>query len=251
MKIQVLSDIHIDFKTEEVPNVDKYIDTSVDNSKTILVLAGDIGNLYKYDQLYTFLDKLSQFYKYLIYVPGNHEYYMVKCQNYRRKGFEELKNFLNKLESNIQNLYVLDRAYITINDIYFVGATLWSKLIKPLPHFVRINEMDTVKYSLMHREDINYIKKMVHFCKKNNKQLVVITHYPPFIHEHLKDSGNKDLYSNDIDFIHEDNMKLWICGHVHKKIDKIINGTRIVGNPHGKDGHDVVENYDKNLMIEI
>ena len=45
--------------------------------------AGDIGSLYKFEQLQQFMEKLSQYFQIILYVPGNHEWYRQK--NYKGK----------------------------------------------------------------------------------------------------------------------------------------------------------------------
>lgn len=71
MIIQIASDLHLNH--QESDKVEEYIVPKGD----VLVLAGDIGNLHRYDQLFTFLQKVSELFQYVLYVPGNHEYYRV------------------------------------------------------------------------------------------------------------------------------------------------------------------------------
>ena len=64
MNIQVASDFHIE--CFEHVNVSDFVNPSAD----VLILSGDIGSLYKFEQLIDFLKKLSTMYKKIIYVPG-------------------------------------------------------------------------------------------------------------------------------------------------------------------------------------
>ena len=74
LKFQIASDLHIENDVSEYINTEDYI-TPV---APILILAGDIGNLYKKTQLYNFLEELCEKFIAVIYVPGNHEYYKIK-----------------------------------------------------------------------------------------------------------------------------------------------------------------------------
>ena len=89
-------------------------------------MAGDIGSLYRYDQLYNFLSKLSLKFKYVLYVPGNHEFYTMN--DYKPLPFRILANRLYQLENSISNLYILNKSSVIIENICFIGATLWSKV---------------------------------------------------------------------------------------------------------------------------
>ena len=92
LNLQIVSDIHIEYKNDEIPNPLDYITPTAE----ILILAGDIGSLYKIKQLKGFLDILCKHFKTVIYVPGNHEYYLMT--DYNHLPMEELTNRLLYLE---------------------------------------------------------------------------------------------------------------------------------------------------------
>ena len=148
-KFQIVSDLHIEYKSNEVPDPLKLITPSTD----ILILAGDIGSLYKYDQLKTFLIKLCPHFKLVLYVPGNHEYYTIK--GYPSQKMHTLfQNFIS-IEQSIDNLYILNRSSVKIDDIIIVGCTLWSEPQYHVPNFiVRIPEMNTRVYTQTHKGDL-------------------------------------------------------------------------------------------------
>ena len=87
--IQIVSDIHIEQMSSDNINPQDFIKPVAD----ILVMAGDIGSLYRYKQLYHFLEQTCKLFKYVLYVPGNWEYYMLP--NYLPLNFNELTNRLN------------------------------------------------------------------------------------------------------------------------------------------------------------
>ena len=111
MRIQIASDLHIEYLE------DANIYNLIKPNAPILVLAGDIGSLYKYDQLKRFLDYLSPQFKYILYIPGNHEFYTIK--NIESKSLKQLNYLLLELEKSISNLYILNKNCVKIQNICF------------------------------------------------------------------------------------------------------------------------------------
>ena len=236
----------------------------------MLILAGDIGSLYKYDQLKGFLEKLCVHFELVLYVPGNHEYYTQHDYYSEPISMITLTNRLHHLENEIDNLYILNRSSIVLNNICITGCTLWSKTDVKIPKFiVRIHDMNNYTYNKHHYNDLKYINRMVDYCKKNDLKLIVITHHCPSFtimdntHKILNDLTNKDenfrkndryvsLYFSELDhLLQKDKVHTWICGHIHQNFDYITNGgTRLVGNQYGKP-KDNIDDYVKDFVIKI
>jgi predicted phosphodiesterase len=146
---QIVSDLHIEYNSNKVPNPLTLITPSAD----ILILAGDIGSFYKHEQLSKFLFNLCPYFKVVIYIPGNHEYY--KVEGYETKSMYTLiQNFIKNMKS-ISNLYILNKSSVQIGDVYIAGCTLWSEPKIFVPKFiVRIPEMNTLSYSQKHSEEL-------------------------------------------------------------------------------------------------
>ena len=249
LNLQICSDLHIEYKNDEVPDPLDYITPVAD----ILVLAGDIGSFYKIEQLKGFLEKICLLFKTVIYVPGNQEYYVV--QTTKPLPMYYLLNRMYEIEQDIKNLYVLNQTSLIIGDTCITGCTLWSDLKISIPKFiVRIHGISNEIYNKKHTNDINYIKKMIDYCNNNNLKLVVITHYCP-TYKVLEGSEKKDkyssLYTSNLDYLFDGNkINTWICGHIHKNFDFVENGTLIVGNQKGKP-KDKINDYDKKFLVKI
>lgn len=252
MKLQIASDLHIEFKNDDIPDPLNYITPSAE----ILVLAGDIGTFYKYDQLYGFLNRLSEYFERIVYVLGNHEYY--QQENTEPMTIECIKQYTKKLEESIKNLSILDRSGIHVKntDICIIGCTLWSRLEpdKKLPRYFRCHNMTTSLYNKMHNNDLRYIQEMIEYCKSKNLRLVVVTHYLPsyrVIPSRKMSHSNVSMYASNLDYMFDGSLiHTWICGHIHSNFNTTVNGTHIVSNQKGKP-RDRITDYDKSFVITI
>lgn len=244
---QIVSDLHIEYKNDNNLNPLDFITPKAD----ILILAGDIGSLYKFQQLKSFLSAICPHFEATLYIPGNHEYYTQ--DNYQQRSFESLTDSLYSLENDIKNLYILQQSSIMIGDVCIIGCTLWSNSLINIPKYiVRIPDMNTFLYNKKHVSDLNYIKKMIESCKDKNIKLVVVTHHCPtskVLNANTKKDKFRSLYVSDLDYlIHKENIHTWICGHIHQNFDFDIQGTRIVGNQRGKP-KDKINDFSKSFVL--
>lgn len=250
MNIQVASDFHIEC-------FDKYdMSHFLIPSSNILILCGDIGSLYKFDQLIDFFKKISNCYKKIIYVPGNHEFYTIK--EIPGISFGLLLKRLYSLESIIPNLIILNRKAIIIKEYCLIGCILWSqcKETQQFPRYrVKIHGFNKAKYNKYNNEDIEYIQNLLKYCKSKKLKPIVITHYPPtnkLLNDKYKNDQFQYLYANNLDnLLCKDTVYMWICGHVHWCFDIISdNGTRLIGNQKGKE-KDNIDNYNNKFIIDL
>lgn len=149
MKISYCSDLHLEFGSTTLFNVD---------GADVLVLAGDIitgvdlhhkdpnGILgaRMSDRYHTFFEECSRNFKHVIYVMGNHEYYDGDFATM-------VENIRSKL-AYLQNVYVLDRQVKKIGDVTFVGSTLWTDMNDEDPLTLlhlkdRMNDFSCIKNS--------------------------------------------------------------------------------------------------------
>jgi predicted phosphohydrolase len=248
---QVVSDLHIEYKSDKIPDPLSLITPTSD----ILILAGDIGSLYKYDQLKSFLILLCPYFKVVLYIPGNHEYY--KVHGYRPQQMSTLLKKLYQIQEIITNLYVLNTSSVQINDVCIVGCTLWSNPLVNVPKFiVRIHGMYTNLYKKKFEDDLSYIQKMMVYSKKKNLKLLVVTHHCPTysVITTTKKKNDKyiSLYASNLDYLlTNEYINTWVCGHIHINFDHFTkNGTHLIGNQKGKK-KDRITDYNKKLIITI
>jgi predicted phosphohydrolase len=250
-QVQIASDLHIEFKNNDVPNPLDYITPTAPN----LILAGDIGTFYKYDQLFGFLNRLSPLFTHIIYVFGNHEYYMQKHsngENYTPLTIGDIKKLSQKLQKDIPNLCILDNSAVRIGNYSIIGSTLWSNIQVGLPKYiVKIYGMTTKIYSQKFESSVKYLKDELQRCKEKGRKAIVVTHYVPtfsVLPEERLAHKYISLYASDLEYLFEDHVDTWICGHVHHNFDVKINKTRLVANQRGKP-RDNIQNYSKDFTL--
>jgi len=212
-----------------------------------------------------FLKRCSFQFPHVIYVAGNHEFYS------DGRFFEEIETLRTACAAH-HNIYFLERDTKIIDDIVFVGGTLWTDMNKfdPLTlhavrdtimdyrattndkaGFRRLKPADTVE---RHRLTVDYIKLVV--SENRDKTVVVVGHHSPSfqsVHElYRSEHIMNGAYHSDLSEIMLDNtnIKLWTHGHTHYPFDYVIGETRVVCNPRGYDGYEDT-GWDPNLIIEI
>ena len=152
MKITIVSDIHLEFGDINLQNTD---------NADVLILGGDIclaadigrpdqNNMFegaRSNRITDFFKRCSFQFPHVIYIMGNHEHY--------NGDFATTGNKLKSLlESNmLSNVYFLDKEVKTIDDVTFVGGTLWTDMnnsdemtMNHVGH--RMNDFQCVKNSL-------------------------------------------------------------------------------------------------------
>jgi predicted phosphodiesterase len=256
MKIAIGSDIHLEFGT--LPLIDA-------PEADVLVLAGDILVAFELTYLnniskspvagldrakcyFDFITKCCRLYKHVIFLMGNHEHY--------HGEFNSTARIIKETFDHIKNFYLLENSVIKIDDVVFIGATLWTnmngeddktieKVHKNLNDYVNIlfeDELgirdfepeDTIEE---HRKSLTFLKRAV--CEHLAYKVIVITHHAPSkLSKHPKMRPSNLLngaYMSDLDNFIEihSQIKYWIHGHTHKKQNYIIGETNIVCNPRG------------------
>jgi predicted phosphodiesterase len=269
MKIALASDLHLEFGDINLKN---------EENAEVLILSGDImiaQDLHDHPHMdydpYTpgaladlgrrqktalrfrdFLKRCSFQFPHVIYVAGNHEFYHGKFIG----SLQDLRNECGKYP----NVYFMEDDMRTINDITFIGCTLWTDMNKGDPltlHAVadmmndyRIIRHDGHEYSKLrpahtaarHRRSVEYIRTVTEGLF--DEKFVVVGHMSPSkMSTHPKyqnDQLMNGAYSSDLsEFIMDHpQIKLWTHGHTHHKFDYMIGETRIVCNPRGYEGYE-------------
>ena len=117
MRIALASDVHLEFGHLELTNTE---------NADVLVLSGDICVASKFGPDYDrFFNDCSREFKNVTYIMGNHEHY----NGDYAKSADILRNALARYE----NIHFLDKECVTIDDVTFIGGTLWTDMNKEDP----------------------------------------------------------------------------------------------------------------------
>jgi len=286
MKIQIVSDLHLEFSDIFIKNT---------NNADVLILSGDImvaQDLHDHPEpnntadqaaiangtglgrrqltaqrFRDFLKRCSFQFPHVIYIAGNHEFYNGKIY----AGIDYLRDECAKFS----NVYFLERDTKIIDDVVFVGGTLWTDMNKGDPmtmHAIRdmMSDFRVIRNDRkgympfkpsdaidIHIRTKEYIQHIVNEHK--DKRCVVVGHHSPsflsvhdqYRNEHLMNGG---YHSSLEEFILDHpQIKLWTHGHTHHCFDYVIGETRIVCNPRGysTDGYTEYTGWDPEKVVEV
>jgi predicted phosphodiesterase len=269
MKIALASDLHLEFGTISLEN----------DGADVLILSGDIlvakrlndRDVYgimdentQSNRYHAFMQECSARFPNVVYVAGNHEHY--------DGDFASTIVKLKEKFSYLKNVHILDKECITIDDITFIGGTLWTDMNKEDPMTLHgiagmmndfrcvqnsnrevtyrmFDENNNAKFNTRparfspddavedHKEMLQYIQTIIE--GKYDDKFVVVGHHSPSkmsTHPRYKDETLMNGgYSSDLSeyILDHPQIKLWTHGHTHEVFDYMIGSTRIICNPRG------------------
>ena len=249
MQFDLISDLHVEtWKAEDQPSWEG-LGTSL-----VAVVAGDVSR--DINLMYQTVVDISQHYKHVVYVDGNHEHDSKGGINDRR---EEIADMFRKYR-NITYLY---RATIILDNTAFIGSNGWCSydFCEPMMSkqecfhdLIDLGKNQDVMFEQweMAMEDADYLAKTVNICSRDNtvKQIVLVTHTAPLRQLAWLPKSN-DYYllgeqgSSFLEGVLEADVnkkiKTWAFGHIHRPVDQVINGIRYVSNPRGVPGHHLAQ----------
>ena len=288
MKIAVASDIHLEFGDIDITN---------DSQADVLILSGDIcvaADLdmrdrrqtelgfarWRSEMFHEFFERCAANFPHVIYIMGNHEYY--------HSDFATALGEMRRKLAHLPNLYILEREIKVIDDVTFIGGTLWTDMNNrdelTLYHMrTMMNDFRVIQNSAVpvhfrtqdgefktrvakfspedavteHVKMKEYIQVVTAMLGENPNKYVVVGHHAPsrrsthemYAHDTIMNGG----YSSDMDEFIEDRpqIKLWTHGHTHHVFDYMIGETRVVCNPRGYHGHEARADEWKLLTVDI
>ena len=203
------------------------------------------------DRFFRFLEEECSKYKEVIYVMGNHEHY--------HGTFTQSVAHLREKFAYLSNLHVLDREMWTLDDVTFIGGTLWTDMnnhdaltlyhMRTMMNDFRIiwhgdkgrkfSPEDSVTEHVKMKQYIDVVTQ-----EQPDKKFVVCGHHSPSrLSTHpmyADDTVMNGGYSSDLSefILDHPQIKLWTHGHTHHEFDYQIGETRVVCNPRGYVGYE-------------
>ena len=262
MTLQYASDLHLEFLANQAWLLSHGLQPSAD----ILVLAGDIAYMERKKKMCNaYFDWLSEHFRQVYVVPGNHEYY---------SGIE-LAHTLTEFDLKVRdNIHYLNNKSVVVGDTELFFTTLWSKVPPGYVADLQHGMMDTRyicykryllfagEYNELHECCAEWLKGAVEASSAKHK--VVVTHHcPTFNPAYNGYPGSRLNYGFLVDmedFIqsHPD-IDYWIFGHTHYNgSDKIladggltIGRTRLITNQLGYVQHNEQNGFKPEAVITL
>ncbi len=264
MLIRIASDIHTECKRYGFINLPE-------DKDSVLVLAGDVGvvNSRGYnDRLQFLLEECSNQFRAVVMVFGNHEYY-------QRGDLRYMHDVVRKWIHNAgcDNVHILENSHVIIDDVAFIGATLWTDyennqtlMWRSTRYMADYHQIlfDDMRFIMpedileIHKESRKYIFEQAKQCAAQGYKTVIVTHHgvtKKSTHEKYRyDSNNHNFVSDLTEEIVDANPNLMIHGHVHDPFDYMVDPdrcqTRVVVNPRGYVPYED-HGYDESCQVEI
>jgi Icc-related predicted phosphoesterase len=248
MKIQVISDLHQEFGLMDIPF----------EGADVVILAGDINLGTKgIEWIKSTIVDIP-----VIYVLGNHEYY--------KGSYPKTLNAIRNSASDT-HIHVLENKAVTIGDVTFHGATLWTdfalmgdsrvngsicqgkmndyKMIRRDPSYSKLRSIDTY---VIHQQSLKWLQSSLESSATSKN--IVVTHHAPSaksIPEQYKSDVISSAYASNLEpFILAYRPQFWIHGHIHVPVQYEVGETKVICNPQGYID-EPYNGFDRKLIINI
>ena len=259
MKIALVSDVHLEFGDLDFDN---------DSNADVLILGGDIciandmaqrdpyntmGEQYRSNRFHDFFQRCSDRFPHVIFIVGNHEHY--------HGDFAKTVPHFKDVLGYLPNLHILEKETFVLDDITFIGGTLWTDMNKrdnrTLHDISRMmndfrcvdnsaktedgrgwpGRFNTIDAANDHDAMLAFIRTTVE-TNPAGRYVVVGHHAPSKLSTHPRYQDQFIMnggYSSELDnfILDHPQIRLWTHGHTHEDFDYMIAGCRILCNPRG------------------
>ena len=257
MKIQVVSDLHLEFPANRAWLTDYPLQPKAD----ILLMAGDLYSLKHFDMVKPFIESFSRDFPLIISTFGNHEFYGSNIEGAYPSVNERIS------ENHIR----MNNAVYVHEDIRIIASLLWSHI--PLHAQAKVeNGLNDYRFiykdgprgtethiqasdsNRFHDLSLNFIR--VTLSQPFAGKTIVMTHHLPSfqcVPEMFKGSDLSTGFTSDLDelILKHPEIALWVHGHAHDFDDRQIGNTRVVRNPLGYIDHGEEWNFKRDFVIEL
>lgn len=213
-----------------------------------------------------FLKRVSFQFPHVIYIAGNHEFYHGR--------FHESLDHLRQECAKFANVYFLECDTKVIDDVLFVGGTLWTDCnrgdpltqhtLSDMMNDYRVIRNDRLGFTKLrpshtmerHVRTKEYFKQVIDNSKSDHKIVVVGHHAPTMVSidpRYRDDTLMNGGYASDLSefILDRPEILLWTHGHTHRSQDYMVGMTRVVCNPRGYAGYEEDTGWDPLKVIEV
>ncbi len=242
MKLQILSDLHIDSYARQAHPMGHIPKTDAD----LVLVAGDTANS---DSGMPWLqEQAAQLQVPIITIAGNHEYFSEYVLHFDQK----LATWDNYNEVSAQGVRFLQCQHIDIGDIRILGCTLWTdyqyqanedtmviarRFMRDYKQIYAGSDLFSPEVSMqLHAKQRQWLRQALITAKVLGKKTVVMSHHsisPLSVSDKYATLPSNAAFVSDFSaWMHESwAPTLWVHGHTHEAFDYHINNTRVIVNP--------------------
>ena len=256
MKIQVLSDLHLEHGGAVPPHVP---------GADVIVLAGDLAPYCE-----GLVDRVAEHWSsapHVVYVLGNHEFYGAEIDETRARIASDCA---------IAGIHLLDPGTVRIAGVTFIGATLWTDLVlegmadevgahlrvsREISDFLGAiqhqgRDFTTGESVARHRADRAFLERELAEAEAEqaSERVVVITHHAPSpksVRPWFEGDPYNCAFASDLDRVSDRYQpELWIHGHMHDPVDEQLGRTRLLANPAGY-RYEAKRGFEPGLCVDL
>lgn len=247
MKLQILSDVHLELRRDnagfDFPAAAPY-----------LALLGDIGNPAE-AQYAHFLQRQADRFEKVFVVAGNH------C-HYGRTPQDTAQLLRGLCSARVDKLVYLDRDRYDIDEDYAVlGCTLWSHVTdaqrRNVGCFIAdhrcIKDWSVDANNAAHAQHVAWLQTQLAAVAREGRRAVVLTHHSPS-HKNTSSPAHAhspltSAFATSLEHLIRPPVALWAYGHTHYSSNQRINGVPVVSNQVGYPGEGVA--FDPAFTVEV
>lgn len=223
MKVYQTSDVHLEFGDFNLSNKD---------NAEVLVLGGDIivaDRLERHDptvkgatmsrMFHSFFQRASELFPHVIYIMGNHEHY--------QGDFARTESHLRERLSIYPNVHILERQTLKIEDVTFVGGTMWTDCNNSDPQTLMQLKHALNDFRIVKNSNTPKIVKSVPIYKMNDNGTYVKSENGSLVVERMARQENVANFSSEDSVLEHDkflaylrsvvegkhNEKFFVCTH--------------------------------------
>ena len=252
MRVQILSDLHLEFDPAVPP---------LASDAEAVIVAGDLAP-YTPGLLARVRDAWRDA-RHVLYVAGNHEYY--------GHDLDEAAAALGA-DCEANGITLLDPGTADLGGTRVIGATLWTDFaldgdpgVAMMIADRQVNDFSGAIWTgggeapftaaasaERHARERGFVEDAL-FAAPG--PAVVVTHHAPTprsIHPRWRTSALNGAFASDLERVIERHQPtLWIHGHVHDAVDALLGETRVLANPRGYPGDGRRNGYQADLTLDI
>lgn len=252
MKIQYLSDLHLEFAANRAWLRENPIVPAGD----ILVVAGDTFYLGEHHKANDFIRYVEKHFRQTYFIPGNHEYY---------GGFDVAKTPFSFRQSLAENVTMLNNVVEEVDGVRLIFSTMWSlidrdeiAIMRGLNDFRLIHNqgklLTVAGFNDLHARSMGFLRAELDRPYAGPK--VVVTHHLP------ADGCNSPRFRGTLlnpafctdytELIEVADPVAWIYGHSHRNVaDFELNGTKILTNQLGYVQYGEQQDFSLERVLEV